>query len=66
MRAHIHSVCLHTVQVLVDDWGYGDVGFHREVPDPELPTETIDRLASDGVIFDRHFVYKFCTPTRSS
>ena len=29
-------------------------------------TPNIDALVEDGVILDRHYVYKFCSPTRSS
>lgn len=49
--------------VLVDDLGWGDVGFHGS---QEIPTPTMDSLVAEGVELTRHHVYKMCTPSRSS
>ena len=59
----------HVLFILVDDLGWANVGFHQ--PDdataaPEVQTPHIDALAAGGVILDRHYAYKFCTPSRSS
>ena len=43
--------------VLADEYGWGNVGYHR--PDDhgeEVRTPAIDRLARDGVILNRHYV----------
>jgi len=32
----------------------------------EARTPNMDKLVADGVILDRHYVFKFCSPTRSS
>lgn len=32
----------------------------------EARTPNMDRLVADGIILDRHYVYKFCSPTRSA
>ena len=50
------------VFVLVDDWGYSDVGFRN----PAVLTPTFDNLAKDGILLDRHYVFKYCSPSRAS
>ena len=55
--------------VLVDDWGSANAGFQRDPSwpgDNETQTPNIDRLARGGLIIDRHYVYKLCSPTRSA
>jgi len=52
--------------VVVDDWGWGDVGYHRQEPTSEVVTPTIDNLVKEGVELNRHYVHMTCTPTRSS
>lgn len=49
--------------VVVDDLGWNDVGFHGST---EIPTPTMDALVSEGIELTRHYVYKMCTPSRSS
>lgn len=61
----------HVLLLVVDDWGWGNVGFHRgpSASDPgahEWLTPNIDRLAADGILLDRHYVHAFCSPTRSA
>ena len=50
----------HLVFVLVDDLGWNDIGMH----DPRVLTPTLDLLASEGVVLERHYVYRYCSPTR--
>ena len=52
----------HILFVLVDDYGWSDVGFHGS----KIHTPNIDRLASEGVILDNYYVQPICTPTRSA
>ena len=52
----------HILFVLVDDLGWGDVGFHGS----KINTPNIDRLASEGVTLDNYYVQPVCSPTRSS
>jgi arylsulfatase A-like enzyme len=47
---------------LVDDAGWSGVGFHN----PTLATPSIDSLKDSGIFLDKHYVYKFCSPTRGS
>jgi arylsulfatase I/J len=56
----------HIFMVIVDDWGWSEVGYHRDKPTPEIVTPTIDALVKNGVDFNRHYVHMMCTPTRSS
>ena len=48
--------------ILSDDHGYNSVGVHN----PRIITPNIDALVSQGRELTRHYVYKFCSPTRSS
>ena len=48
--------------VLVDDFGWSDVGFHGS----KIQTPNIDKLASNGVILDNYYVQPICTPTRAA
>ena len=56
----------HILFCLVDDLGHADVGFTEGPPSVETVTQTMDMLAKQGVILDRHYVHYTCTPTRSS
>ena len=50
------------VFVLVDDWGYSDVGFRN----PAILTPNFDALLKNGLLLDRHYVFKYCSPSRAS
>ena len=52
--------------VLVDDWGWNDVSYHRSEPDAEIDTPNIAQLAAAGIKLDRHYTYNYCSPSRSS
>ena len=52
----------HAVLMLIDDLGYGDVGYAGA----EFPTETIDALARDGIRLNQSYVTQLCSPTRAS
>jgi len=56
------------VVLLTDNMGWANVGFHRppDVPAREIHTPNLDELAADGLVLDRHYTYKFCSPSRSS
>ena len=59
---------VHIVHLMLDDWGYNNVGYHARTQDnaKEVVTPNIDALASAGVILDRFYAYRFCSPSRSS
>ena len=50
------------VFVLVDDWGFADVGFRN----PDIKTPNFDTLANTGLTLNRHYVFKYCSPSRAS
>eukprot|EP01084_Bolivina_argentea_P309849 536002_1 len=53
----------HIIVVLADDLGWATIGFH----DSEVQTPFIDNLAvNESVTLLNHYVYKYCSPTRSS
>lgn len=53
----------HLIFFLADDWGHYNAGWHGN---KEARTPNMDALVSEGVVLDRHYVYQFCSPTRSS
>lgn len=56
----------HIVYYLVDDLGYSNVGFTALAHNDEPLTPHIDGLANSGVLLNRFYTYRFCSPTRSS
>eukprot|EP00729_Bicosta_minor_P005668 gene5668-35616_t len=52
----------HFVFVLADDLGWYDTAVHN----PNSPTPTLAELAKDGLTLDRHYVFRYCSPTRRS
>lgn len=53
----------HVLFVLVDDVGYADVGFTGGTA---IPTPTLDRLASEGLVLQNYYTHPVCTPTRTA
>ena len=49
------------VLILADDLGWNNVGFHGGV----ARTPNVDRLAREGVEFERFYVAPLCSPTRA-
>jgi hypothetical protein len=49
-------------------YGWNNIGFHASSQPnaKEIQTPNMDALAAQGVILDRHYVYRFCSPSRSS
>ena len=50
------------VFVLVDDWGFADTG----VRNPAIKTPNFDMLMNTGLTLNRHYVFKYCSPSRAS
>ena len=50
------------VFTLVDDWGFAEAGFRN----PAVKTPTFDMLATTGLVLNRHYVFKYCSPSRVS
>mmetsp|Transcript_5926 Transcript_5926/g.10729 ORF Transcript_5926/g.10729 Transcript_5926/m.10729 type:complete len:699 (-) Transcript_5926:220-2316(-) len=64
----------HVVFILADDYGWANMGVHREHPrspaeaqgKAETHTPNLDELVRTGVLLERHYAYKICSPSRSS
>ena len=64
------------VVLVADDWGWADAGFRRARTTPPrgagtwdvIPplTPNINRLVASGVLLDRFYVYRTCSPSRSA
>ncbi|XP_077989285.1 arylsulfatase B-like [Glandiceps talaboti] len=53
----------HIILVVIDDWGWGDVGFHHGA---RFSTPYIDELAYSSVILHNYYVQPLCTPARAA
>ena len=53
----------HIIFMMVDDWGWANVGYHRNPPTPEVVTPNIDSLVKNGLELDQHYAYQFCSPS---
>lgn len=51
------------IVILTDDQGWTDVGFNGAT---DIPTQNLDKLASEGVIFTNGYVsHPYCSPSRA-
>ena len=53
----------NVVLVITDDQGYGTVGVHGN---DQVRTPHMDRLANEGVAFDRFYGHPLCSPSRAA
>ncbi len=51
----------HLIFVMVDDQGYGDIGYHGS----DIHTPVLDQLAAEGVKLENYYVQPICSPSRS-
>ena len=56
----------HIVFVMVDDWGWANVGYHRDPSTKEVVTPNFDSLVKQGLELDQHYAYQYCSPSRSA
>ena len=56
----------HIFHVIVDDFGWGNTGYHRDTPTPEISTPVMDELVQEGIQLMRQYVHPECTPSRVS
>lgn len=54
----------HIVFIVVDDWGYNDLG-KRSTYMP-WTTPSIDRLVDEGILIENHFTHQSCVPSRGA
>lgn len=52
------------VFVLVDDWGWNDIGYHSTYM--PFTTPNIDKLAAEGIKLENYYSAFLCTPARAS
>ncbi|XP_046547542.1 LOW QUALITY PROTEIN: arylsulfatase B-like [Haliotis rubra] len=50
------------VFIVADDLGWNDVGFRN----PDMKTPNIDKLATEGIIFENAYVQNLCSPSRTA
>lgn len=50
---------------MVDDLGWNGFNFSSG-SNPEMHAPAMEKLAREGVILDRHYVYPFCAPSRAA
>ena len=55
----------HILFVLIDDQGYGDIGYTNPLVS-NVSTPFIDSLAAEGLVLKRHYAQWSCSPSRAS
>lgn len=50
------------IHVIADDLGAADLGYRN----PQIRSPNIDKLAAEGTKLTSYYVYRFCSPSRSS
>lgn len=63
-KIYDYSDAPHIVFIMVDDWGYNDVGYHSTYMPFVSPN--IDHLAEAGIIIENYFTHESCTPSRGA
>jgi len=63
-QGYFYEDAPNIVFVLVDDWGYNDVGYQSTYM--SWTTPTIDRLAAEGVKLSNYYTHETCTPSRGA
>ena len=54
------------LHILLDDFGWADAGWHRPPHYQDVQSVNMNALLKEGVELDRHYVFMFCSPTRSA
>lgn len=52
----------HIIAFIADDLGWYDTTLRN----PSAPTPSIGSAAAEGLLLDRHYVFRYCSPTRRS
>ena len=58
----------HIVFIMADDFGWNNFGVHAkgQPNEAEVQTPRLDDLVANGILLDRHYVFRFCSPSRSA
>jgi type II secretory pathway pseudopilin PulG len=67
-KAAPSSSAPNIVFIMVDDWGYNNVGWHAKdnAAGAEISTPVLDSLAEEGLLLDSYYAFQYCSPSRSS
>ncbi|KAK7103388.1 hypothetical protein V1264_018294 [Littorina saxatilis] len=57
-----HSSQPNIIFILADDLGWSDVGWRN----PFMPTPTLDKMATEGMILNQSYVQQTCSPSRAA
>jgi arylsulfatase B/arylsulfatase I/J len=52
----------HIALILVDDYGYNDIGYRNARNSDDIRTPVLDRLSAEGVRLENYYVNIACTP----
>jgi arylsulfatase A-like enzyme len=63
LATNVSSSSPNILFILSDDTGWNDVSFHGSL---QIPTPTMDALASNGITLNNYYVNPVCSPTRAS
>lgn len=55
----------HVILVALDDYGWAD-SWHRPAGSNESQIPTLDALVAEGIDLARHYVFQYCSPSRSA
>ena len=66
LRTTIPAKKPHIVFLLVDDWGWANVGYHRIHHTPEVATKNFDDLVKESLELDKYYTFNQCGPSRCS
>eukprot|EP01064_Diplonema_japonicum_P008406 TRINITY_DN15861_c0_g1_i1.p1 TRINITY_DN15861_c0_g1~~TRINITY_DN15861_c0_g1_i1.p1 ORF type:complete len:522 (+),score=73.66 TRINITY_DN15861_c0_g1_i1:57-1622(+) len=64
LLAALAAVRPNILYILLDDYGWADAGWHRPQGYTDVQTPHMNKLVKEGIELDRHYTYKFCSPTR--
>ena len=54
----------HVLFNVIDDLGWNDLGYHDQFG--QIASPKINKLAADSAKLDNYYVYRFCSPSRST
>lgn len=64
VQTYFYDSAPHIVFVLVDDWGYNELGMVSNYM--SWTTPNIDSLANEGILLTNYFTHTLCIPTRGA
>jgi arylsulfatase A-like enzyme len=55
-----------TVASTASSTGWADAGWHRPAGYTDVQSPNMNTLVQEGIMLERHYVFQFCSPTRSA